>query len=38
MADQGFHVTRHYMGLDTAWRAEYTSGAGGRVLGINSGM
>lgn len=34
----GFVVTRHYLGLETAWRAEFSNGSGGRVLGINSEM
>jgi amidohydrolase len=34
----GFVVTRHYLGLETAWRAEFEVGNGGRVLGINSEM
>lgn len=38
MSDNGFSVTTHYLGLDTAWRAEFTKGKGGRVLGINSEM
>ncbi|KAF9006077.1 amidohydrolase [Cyathus striatus] len=38
MESHGFKVTRHYLGLDTAWKAEYTHGKGGRVLGINSEM
>lgn len=38
MATQGFSVTKHYLGLSTAWRAEYTQGKGGRVVGINSEM
>jgi metal-dependent amidase/aminoacylase/carboxypeptidase family protein len=38
MAAQGFRVTKHYLGLNTAWRAEYTQGTGGRVIGINSEM
>ncbi|KAH7927319.1 amidohydrolase [Leucogyrophana mollusca] len=38
METHGFTVTRHYLGLDTAWRAEYTHGKGGRTLGINSEM
>jgi len=34
-----FTVTRHYLGLETAWRAEFTAGNGsGRVLGVNSEM
>ncbi|KAL1733992.1 hypothetical protein EV714DRAFT_245828, partial [Schizophyllum commune] len=38
MAKHGFTVTKHYLGLDTAWRAEYTHIGGGRVLGINAEM
>lgn len=38
MAAQGFKVTKNYLGLSTAWRAEYTQGTGGRVIGINSEM
>ncbi|KAK7056416.1 hypothetical protein VNI00_002971 [Paramarasmius palmivorus] len=38
MEDHGFKVTRRYLGLSTAWRAEYTHGSGGRVVGINSEM
>lgn len=38
MSEHGFKVTPHYLGLDTAWRAEFTHGKGGRVLGINSEM
>ncbi|KAH7913842.1 hypothetical protein BJ138DRAFT_1001456 [Hygrophoropsis aurantiaca] len=38
MESHGFTVTRHYLGLDTAWRAEYVHGKGGRTLGINSEM
>ncbi|KAF8659886.1 hypothetical protein AX16_001770 [Volvariella volvacea WC 439] len=38
MSRHGFRVTRHYLGLSTAWRAEYTHGKGGRILGINSEM
>ncbi|TFK75009.1 amidohydrolase [Pluteus cervinus] len=38
MSTHGFKVTRHYLGLETAWRAEFTNGSGGRVLGINSEM
>ncbi|KAH7890783.1 amidohydrolase [Phlebopus sp. FC_14] len=34
----GFTVTRRYLGLPTAWRAEFTHGKGGRTLGINSEM
>ncbi|KAJ7180702.1 hypothetical protein C8R46DRAFT_1070306 [Mycena filopes] len=36
MAAQGFTVTKGYLGLPTAFRAEFTHGKGGRVLGINS--
>lgn len=38
MESHGFSVTRHYLGLKTAWRAEYTHGQGGRTIGINSEM
>lgn len=38
MSSHGFKVTKHYCGLDTAWRAEFTHGTGGRVLGLNSEM
>ncbi|KAK0217826.1 hypothetical protein IW262DRAFT_1298439 [Armillaria fumosa] len=38
METHGFQVTRHYLGLNTAWRAEYTHGKGGSTLGINSEM
>ncbi|KAL0953821.1 hypothetical protein HGRIS_005001 [Hohenbuehelia grisea] len=38
LADRGFKVTKHYLGLNTAWRAEFTHLKGGRVLGINSEM
>jgi metal-dependent amidase/aminoacylase/carboxypeptidase family protein len=38
MSEHGFKVTKHYLGLDTAWRAEFTLGNGGRVLGVNSEM
>lgn len=38
MENCGFKVTRHYLGLNTAWKAEYNQGAGGRVIGINSEM
>lgn len=38
MIDHGFHVTKHYLGLRTAWRAEFQHGTGGRVLGVNSEM
>ncbi|KAA1469040.1 amidohydrolase [Dentipellis sp. KUC8613] len=38
MSTHGFKVTPHYLGLDTAWRAEASHGTGGRVLGVNSEM
>ncbi|KAG9012199.1 hypothetical protein FRB94_006567 [Tulasnella sp. JGI-2019a] len=38
MESRGFKVTRHYLGLDTAWRAEYQIGHGGHTLGFNSEM
>lgn len=38
MESHGFAVTRHYLGLDTAWKAQFTHGKGGRTLGINSEM
>jgi metal-dependent amidase/aminoacylase/carboxypeptidase family protein len=38
MSEHGFKVTKHYLGLHTAWRAEFTRGNGGRVLGVNSEM
>lgn len=34
----GFVVTRHYLGLQTAWRAEFTHGKGGRTIGVNAEM
>ncbi|KAJ6591581.1 hypothetical protein DFH09DRAFT_178830 [Mycena vulgaris] len=36
MESHGFTVTKHYLGLATAFRAEFTHGQGGRVLGVNS--
>ncbi|KAF7328508.1 Aminoacylase 1-like protein 2 [Mycena venus] len=36
MASNGFTVTKHYLGLTTAFRAEFSHQKGGRVLGINS--
>ncbi|KAF8522907.1 amidohydrolase [Hysterangium stoloniferum] len=38
MAAQGFTVTPHYLGLETAWRASFKNGTGGPVLGVNSEM
>ncbi|KAK6992261.1 Aminoacylase 1-like protein 2 [Favolaschia claudopus] len=36
MGSHGFTVTKSYLGLQTAFKAEFTHGKGGRVLGINS--
>ena len=38
MSSRGWEVTKHYLGLDTAWRAEFVVGTGGRTLGVNSEM
>ena len=38
MSSHGFEVTKHYLGLETAWKAEFTQGKGGRVVGVNSEM
>lgn len=39
MQDHGFAVTRGpYLGLSTAWRAEFSMGKGGPVIGVNSEM
>ncbi|THH13534.1 hypothetical protein EW146_g6688 [Bondarzewia mesenterica] len=38
MALHGFTVSRHYLGLETAWRADFHHGIGGRVLGVNAEM
>jgi metal-dependent amidase/aminoacylase/carboxypeptidase family protein len=38
MSSRGFTVTRHYLGLETAWRAEFTRGTRGRVVGVNAEM
>jgi len=38
MSARGFEVTKHYLGLETAWKAEFTHGKGGRVVGVNSEM
>lgn len=38
MESHGFVVTRHHLGLQTAWRAEFTHGKGGRTIGINAEM
>ncbi|KAG6855820.1 hypothetical protein H0H87_010582 [Tephrocybe sp. NHM501043] len=37
MAKHGFEVTKHYH-LETAWRASFTNGEGGRTIGVNSEM
>lgn len=42
MSSRGFTVTRQYLGLATAWRAEYRCGARargrGRIVGVNAEM
>ncbi|KAG9313027.1 amidohydrolase [Chiua virens] len=38
MESHGFAITRHYLGLQTAWRAEFTHGKGGRTIGVNAEM
>ncbi|KZT38074.1 hypothetical protein SISSUDRAFT_784019 [Sistotremastrum suecicum HHB10207 ss-3] len=39
MEKHGFEVTRHYLGMETAWRASFTHSKGhGRVIGVNSEM
>ncbi len=38
METNGFRVKRHYLGLETAWRAEFQHLKGGRTIGINSEM
>ena len=38
MSSHGFTVTRQYLGLATAWRAEFRRGARGRVVGVNAEM
>lgn len=38
MQEKGFKVTQHYLGLETAWKAEFTHGKNGRVIGVNSEM
>lgn len=38
MRENGFNVEPHYGGLSTAWRATFSNGKEGRVLGINSEM
>jgi metal-dependent amidase/aminoacylase/carboxypeptidase family protein len=36
--DAGFQVTPHAFGLETAWKATFSHGHGGPVIGINSEM
>ena len=38
MKRHGFEVTESYLGLETAWRAEFSNGKGGRVIGLQSEM
>ena len=38
MAAHGFTITKHYLGLDTAWRAEFVHGVGGRTVGLQAEM
>ncbi|KAI9464439.1 hypothetical protein BJY52DRAFT_1249053 [Lactarius psammicola] len=38
MSSRGFTVTRHYLGLTTAWRAEFKRGVRGRIVGVNAEM
>ena len=38
MSSKGWEVTKHYLELDTAWRAEFVVGRGGSTLGVNSEM
>ncbi|KAI0286076.1 hypothetical protein BGY98DRAFT_944832 [Russula aff. rugulosa BPL654] len=40
MSSRGFTVTRQYLGLETAWRAEFRHGARGvgRIVGVNAEM
>ena len=40
MEDRGFSVTRHYLDLKTAFRAEFSfkGDSPGRVIGVNSEM
>ena len=40
MSSRGFTVTRHYLGLATAWRAEFKRGGvvRGRTVGVNAEM
>jgi len=38
MSSRGFTVTRHYLGLSTAWCAEFRRGTRGRIVGVNVEM
>ncbi|KIJ55761.1 hypothetical protein M422DRAFT_240377 [Sphaerobolus stellatus SS14] len=38
MEEVGFCVTRHYLGMETAWKASFTHSNPGRVIGLNSEM
>ncbi|KAH7093896.1 amidohydrolase [Auriculariales sp. MPI-PUGE-AT-0066] len=38
MRSQGFEVTEHAFGLETAWSATFQHGHGGRTIGVNSEM
>ena len=40
MASHGFTVSRHHLGLETAWRAEFEHAPerGGRIIGLQSEM
>ena len=38
MQSHGFRVTPHYLGLETAWRAEFQHLKGGRTIGVNAEM
>ena len=38
MSSRGFTLTRHYLGLRTAWRAKYEYKRGGRTVGVNAEM
>lgn len=38
MSSRGFTVTRHYLDLATAWRAEFKHGVRGRTVGVNAEM
>jgi len=35
MEKHGFQVEKHFL-LDTAWRATFFHGTGGRTIGVNS--